>query len=74
MDRLDAFRRHLKTYFFRTAFVILPRFGGLTDGAKEPLDFLCHHCASVYVIIIIIFLSSIMTCTVSFSNTRTGYF
>ena len=74
MDRLDAFRRHLKIYFLRTAFnVILPRFGGLTDGAKEPLDFLCHHCALVYVIIVI-FLSSIMTCTVSFSNVCTGYF
>ena len=47
-------RRHLKTYFIRTAFVILPRFGKLTDGGKEPPDFLCHHCASVYVIIIII--------------------
>ena len=46
-------RRHLKTYFLRTAFVVLPRFGKLTDGGKEPPDFLCHHCASVYVIIII---------------------
>ena len=36
----------------------MPRFDGLRDGAKEPLDFLCHHCALVYVIIIITWLAN----------------